>query len=632
MLQITSGLININGCYPDASTIYAAAFEGSGELCGFPVTPEDLQSLGLHFASETAAPVLALVPSDSIADAFVSCLKIGRVGRLESELPILPNGRLADYVIIQGIWYPLPVGAVDLIDEVLSKVGSKGRRQITLRVYLELLRSDWSGLIVESRVGAKLDANQVSAILSGRPPAQLRATLYPYQLRGYQWLRRMSSEGIGCILGDEMGLGKTIQIISVILAGVEEGRCANLVISPATILENWRRELARFAPELKVLVHKGTRRTGYLEDLIEMDVVLTSYETAVADISLFRNIHWDLVVLDEAQNIRNPAAKRTRQLKTLKKKFAIAVSGTPIENYLQDLWSVMDFATPSLLGSLTDFQNRHPETVDGATALEPLVTPLLLRRRVSDVAKDLPEKVEVPQLLSMDEASAELYEQIRRQTLQEHAHAGSLIALTKLRTFSCHPWLQKERLSEDPFLVSPKLTRLVELLEEIFSKGEKALIFTSFSEMIDIIRDTISAVLGVYGDWIDGRVQIGERQSRIDAFSSHSGSAFLVLNPKAAGVGLNITSARHVIHYNPEWNPAVQDQATARAYRRGQNQIVFVYRLLYADTVEEVMDERMARKRALAEAAVVGNSGTEADALDVIAALQRSPRTIAESI
>ena len=340
---------------------------------------------------------------------------------------------------------------------------------------------------------------------------------------------------------------------------------------------------------------------------------------------LFENVKWNIVIIDEAQAIKNPDAKRTRCVKDVPRRVAIAVTGTPVENRLTDLWSIMDFVLPQFLGTRTEFERNISDTQKGAIEIEPIVSPVLLRRKVSDVAKDLPERIDIPQPLPMDGLSIGQYEKIRLETISEYGNAGALVALNNLRMYCTHPYLFAKE-EESPDVKSLKYRRVLEILEEIFANSEKALIFTSFTGMTDIfLEDLPQRFVGVHVDWIDGRVGIPDRQSKIDTFSRYRGPAVIILNPRAAGTGLNITAANHVIHYNPEWNPAIEDQASARAYRRGQERPVTVHKMFYANTVEEIIFERLKRKRDLAGAAVVGTTGSEEDLKDILKALQTTP-------
>jgi len=287
------------------------------------------------------------------------------------------------------------------------------------------------------------------------------------------------------------------------------------------------------------------------------------------DLSLLKMIEWNCVILDEAQAIKNPAAKRTIAIKQIGRRMSIAVTGTPVENSLTDLWSLTDFSFPKLLGALPAFCDRFRDESDGAVAVEPIVSPILLRRRIRDVAKDLPPRIDIPQPIELEDEAAQEYESLRERAVQGHGGRPSLGALTHLRMYCTHRSLLLPPL-EEPVLLSAKYRRLLELIDEISESEEKAIVFTSYTQMIDMLRTDLAQRFSLYTDSIDGRVPVELRQDRVDDFSKQEDSAVLVLNPKAAGTGLNITAANHVIHYNLEWNPAVEDQASARAHRKGQ--------------------------------------------------------------
>ena len=258
--------------------------------------------------------------------------------------------------------------------------------------------------------------------------------------------------------------------------------------------------------------------------------------------------------------------------------------------------------------------------------VEPVVSPIILRRTIQQVADDLPEKIEIPQALEMDAESAQAYEGIRTAAASQMGRGAGLGVLQTLRMFCTHPWLTGHFTNvADPANCSVKIRRLFEIMEEVVASNGKALIFTSFSESVDLIHEELATRFGIFCSTIDGRVAIPMRQKRVDEFSAYDGPGALVMNPKAAGVGLNITAANHVIHYNLEWNPAVEDQASARAHRRGQTKVVTVHRLFYAHTVEEVMDDRMQTKRQIADAAIVGTSGWDQEMSDLLRALRVSP-------
>lgn len=598
---------------PSAFEVWSAVFGGSGMVD----SPADaLPDFGFsRFPAELAVEVSGSAPDDIRTRLF----GIGTEGRAPLATPE------SDQVFIGNIWHPI---RTDDYAEALATLSARGiAHEAAISVgQLIWLRTHAQGLGL-----GLVDSLQASDPGLVRAPSAmdtaawgLQADLYPYQKDGVHFLKLIADQGLGCILGDEMGLGKTIQVITLMLAEKTVGRGPSLVISPATLLENWRRELGLFAPSLAVRIHAGPDRAGIASRLAGFDVVVTSYDTALRDEPLLSSIPWNLLALDEAQNIRNPDARRTVAVKGLPRRISVAITGTPVENRLTDLWSLSDFALPGLLGSRDGFERVFADTEADAAGLAPIVAPILLRRRVRDVARDLPERIDVAQPLSMSRAMAEDYERTRLEALAEYGKSGSLVALQRLRMFCTHPALIGSW-RDDPADGMPKYQRLLELLEEIFQQGEKCLIFTSYTGMTDIFRaDLPQRFPGCFFSFIDGRVPVPERQQTVDDFSAVTTGGALFLNPKAAGVGLNITAANHVIHYNPEWNPALEDQASARAYRRKQQRPVTIHQMFFADSVEELVVGRLALKRGLAEHAATGHDG-DATVSEVMQALQISP-------
>lgn len=532
------------------------------------------------------------------------------------------------HVVHGTTWYPTTQDNIEALKSLLAAVDYDPETRSPARLLglltLKKMASE-GGLVVDRLPDDALTRTVPSRSGNEGDPCGITAKLYPYQRDGWLWLRFVMQEHLGGLLADEMGLGKTLQIISALRdPGAKNDVGRSLILAPGSVLENWTREIARFCPDLRALKHHGRTRTGSPSDFENFDIVISSYDTAVWDLSLLKMIKWNVVVLDEAQNIRNPNAIRTRSVKQIGRDVGLAVTGTPIENRLRDLWSIMDFAVPGYLGDLEDFERRYSDSTDAAAKLEPLISPLMLRRRVSDVAGDLPERIDIRELLELGESEAVQYDDMRKEVFQRYGKSASLVALGKLRQFCAHPDIvtQRSHTGGKPF---SKLRRLQELLEEIFALDEKALVFTSYTVMADRIARMASNEFGIMSRTLDGRTDSKERQPLIDEFSEALGAALLVLNPRAGGSGLNITAANHVIHYNPEWNPALEDQASARAHRRGQVRPVVVRRLIYAGTVEEVIDERLRRKRRIVESAVVGVEGRAEDYEDILAALERSP-------
>lgn len=583
---------------------------------GFSVRP-DVALPEYSFSKFPADPALLL--SGKSPDN----IRVDLIGKSGSEYAKISSSD-SDQLLIGKTWYPL---ALSDYEDSLSRIKE---RNIVLGQGVTV------GQLIWLRTQNDIEIELIDRLESCTPaethaPADfntadwgLNAELYDYQKDGVHFLNLMASQGLGCILGDEMGLGKTVQTIALILSEYSEGRFPTIVIAPATLLENWRRELIQFAPTLSVVVHAGPNRAGISSRFAGVDVVITSYDIAVRDEPMLSAIRWNLLALDEAQNIKNPDAQRTIAVKKYPRRVSLAMTGTPVENRLTDLWSLSDFVLPGLLGKRGDFDSLFDNTNADASQLAPLVAPILLRRRVKEVAKDLPEKIDIPQPVSMSRRMAEMYEQVRLTALEEYEKSASLVTLQRLRMFCTHPILTGYKFA-DPAEQMPKYRRLIELIEEIFSRNEKCLIFTSYTGMIDILLQNLPKHFKKqYFSFIDGRVPVPHRQTIIDVFSASLGGGVLILNPRAAGVGLNITAANHVIHYNPEWNPAMVDQASARAYRRKQQRPVTIHQLYFVDSVEEVIVKRLSLKRGLAEHATTGHKG-ESTLSEVMQALRISP-------
>ncbi len=604
-----------NVSLPTAADIYRALVERHPVEPWVPTT-----ACGLRASRYPLLPVLSIDESGEGIPSYVIKGTV-RGETLELEVADLERG----YRIAEGVWYPVePVMAQEVLD-LLRSTGTPIGPARSLRAFLAIRKVAASGGAVDDNMASKAISPLAFAPPTGDTPTGISASLYPYQLVGWRWLKFLLSEGMGGLLADEMGLGKTLQVIAVLSDSGGEPLRPSLIIAPGSLLENWRREVAKFAPHLQVLKHHGSLRTGRPAELKGYDVVITSYDNAVGDNSLLQMIQWKAIILDEAQFIRNPYAQRTKAVKRLHREASLAMTGTPVENRLRDLWSIMDFVLPGQLGDLNDFETRFSNDVDGAARLEPFVSPLMLRRRVGEVARDLPPRIDFPQVIELDEGEAIAYDTERERINIEYGAAATLVALTSLRRFCAHPSLLEGTSDISNPMSFSKFRRLDAIVEEIFGQGEKAIIFTSFTAMADMIAQHIKTRFVAFSGTIDGRLAIDDRQLLIDDFSAVRGCAALVLNPKAGGAGLNITAANHVIHYNPEWNPALEDQASARAHRRGQELPVTVHHLLIANTVEEVVAERLFRKRALSSTAIIGIEGNDDDYADIVAALNRSP-------
>jgi SNF2 family DNA or RNA helicase len=596
-----------------AADIVGVEFKGRTMIQGRNVSSKPSESIReVEFRRFPLEPWLVLRAPASGGSA--SCDIILRDAEKDISIDSIPRDR--DQVIVDNVWYAVATSLLLQIDGLLASCGA-APGPIKLRQFLQLAALDFERVLFEK----PSQSSVVESLVGPAASAPFEGVLYPYQITGVRWIRFLANEGLGGILGDEMGLGKTVQVIAAL--SEEAGSRPNLIVAPATILENWRREFVRFAPDLKVAVHRGAGRTGFPSSLRDHDVVITSYDTVVRDLAMLKMLAWRFVILDEAQAIKNADTLRARSLRQIPKRTGLAVTGTPLENRLEDLWSILDFSCPGVLGPLNDFRKRFENTIDGAAALQPVVSPLLLRRRIVEVAADLPERIDIPVAIEMPIAEATRYEQIRQAILHDYGATATLVALTKLRAFCAHPFVL-EPIEDDPAAYSAKYVRLMEILDEVVAARDKIIVFTSFKRMIDLLVRDIDGRFGIPCFWIDGRTPVEDRQDIVDRFSEVGSSAALILNPRAAGTGLNIVAANHVLHYNLEWNPAVEDQASARAHRRGQRRPVTVHRLYYIATVEEIVDQRVVLKRQLAAAAVVGTAGKD-DISDLAEALRVSP-------
>lgn len=590
-----------------------------GESC---ISPRD--ELDLSFSSFGLQPRLMLdIIDGSIQLSCVTDVD-GRVG-----VPAIDDrGLLIGYVIHGLSWYYLTQDYCEAINEFLLTHGMSLGVSLSLRQYMELIRDATSDSIpMEDNVKEYIEAFRKHSEAKTFFSPNINATLYPYQTTGCRWMHFMVSNGCGFVLGDEMGLGKTLQIIALLSRMRQSNDIHCLVVVPLSLVVNWSREIKRFATNLTCYVHNGPKRTGYWEVLARYDIVITTYSNIVSDFSVFNMIDWDYVVLDEAQNIKTPEAKRTRTIKRLRRKIGIAVTGTPFENHMTDLWSIYDFVMPNYVGKLSQFESKYTDTVMSAKTLEPYLTALMIRRKVSEVATDLPPMVLIPHPVEMMPHEAKFYEEERQSLIAENE--GSLLAaIQRLRILCTHPNAYANRIptsSDDLTQTCSKYSLFIDILTNVFEHKEKAIVFTSFNSMMSLIRDDIRNRFGVFVDCINGAVPANERQIKIDDFAKHDGAGVLILNPRAAGVGLNITCANHVIHYNLEWNPAIEDQATARAYRRGQTHTVFVHRIYNVGTIEELVNDRIENKRDIFNAAVCGTQGAEMEKADLRALLEKSP-------
>ena len=458
-------------------------------------------------------------------------------------------------------------------------------------------------------------------------PLGFRGTLREYQKRGFYWLIFLRNYGIGACLADDMGLGKTIQSICLMLYEREKGLTDNptLIICPTSVVGNWEKEIEKFAPGLKSVVHHGNNRWSYetfSTEIHKNEVVITTYALIVRDKDLFQKEQWAGIILDEAQNIKNSASKQTQYIKTLKAEYKVALTGTPVENRLSDLWSIMDFLNKGYLYNWSTFRSEFavPIERDGdskkSNKLKKIIAPFVLRRLKTDtnVIKDLPEKIETKEYAPLTKEQATLYQAVVKDCLNKIDSSegikrrGLIISsLTKFKQICNHP-VQFLKDNGDIEGRSGKLESLLEMLEVVVAEGDRSLVFTQFAEMGHILQSELAEKLGVRTLFLHGGTSRKKREELINIFQNESKEPMVfILSLKAGGVGLNLTKANHVFHFDRWWNPAVENQATDRAFRIGQLKNVHVHKFICRGTLEEKIDEMLERKQALAESIVSTN-------------------------
>lgn len=447
-------------------------------------------------------------------------------------------------------------------------------------------------------------------------PETLKGELRPYQQTGLKWLWTNVSKGFGVCMADDMGLGKTIQIISLILKMKEDGSLKKpvLVICPTTLMGNWMKELQMFAPSLDAVIYHGAERQLDTKH----DVILTTYAIMRIDVEELKKTTWGMVIVDEAQNIKNPDTAQTLAIKTLKADVKVAMTGTPVENRLTELWSIFDFINQGYLGSLREFQKSYAIPIERfkensrASKLKMSVSPFVLRRLKTDkhVISDLPEKMVLNEYCYLSKPQAVLYEKTLNEMMEKISsfsginRRGNIFKLiTALKQICNHPY-QFLKSGEMGRELSGKMDKCISTVQSILDNGEKTLIFTQYKEMGDILCKVIADECGSEPLFFHGSLTVPQREELIERFQSEEDAKVMILSLKAGGTGLNLTSATNVIHYDLWWNPAVEDQATDRTYRIGQDKNVMVHRMITLGTFEEKIDEMLKAKKELADLAV----------------------------
>jgi len=557
----------------------------------FIIDKQPTGTMSLLQAVRVAQSVNQMQPAQNVATAVAT-----------APTPAIPSATTpAAYTLPEGVPTVLPVDAVDV------------------EGWLE-------GVIVQ------LQEQQAIQVLP--EPEGFEGSLRPYQQRGVGWLQYLRQLGLGACLADDMGLGKTIQAIALLLHVRTEDeaqiaadkrmgkktapRSPALLICPTSVVANWRREVERFAPSLRVMVHHGGSRLtdqAFADAVAAHDLILTSYGTARRDIEMLNQWRWSDLILDEAQNVKNPTAKQTQAVRSLSARNRIALTGTPVENRLSELWSIVEFLNPGYLENHERFRQRYIVPIerynddDRAGELRRLVQPFLLRRVKSDptIISDLPEKNEMVVYSSLTSEQAALYEQVVQETLDQLDRSDGiqrrglvLGLLTRLKQITNHPahYLKQDGPLEGR---SSKLERLSEMLEEALAVGDHALVFTQFVEMGTLLQKHLKALFGVEVLFLHGGTPAPQRDQMVQAFQEEDGPPIFILSLRAGGAGLNLTRASHVFHFDRWWNPAVENQATDRAFRIGQRRNVQVHKFVVAGTLEERIHAIVEGKQNLAD-------------------------------
>lgn len=507
--------------------------------------------------------------------------------------------------------------------ELLTAAGKSGKLPLAHagRVQ-ELLQHATGSQLAPSTRELFQKLSNIESIESTKKPRALKATLRPYQEAGLSWLKFIHDIGSGGVLADDMGLGKTVQTIALLLAvKQEEKKVSALIVAPTSVVLNWERELSRFSPTLSVALWHGADRKDQIEEVKNAEVIITSYALLRRDEEFLSQLDLTYAILDEAQHIKNPMSATAAAAKRLKAKKRLALTGTPIENRLSEIWSIFDFVSPGLLGSLDKFEARFSRPIDSgdykaAQRLRMAIHPFILRRTKQEVAKDLPEKIEMDQITDLTGDQRVTYHQVARevraQVLGEVERVGVaksqlqiLAGITRLRQAACDPrllGLPREFSDED----SGKLVALRELISNAVEGGHKVLVFSQFVMMLKIIERALKDD-GVTYEYLDGQTK--DRMEHVERFQNDPSVPVFLISLKAGGTGLNLTAADTVIHFDPWWNPAVEQQATDRAHRIGQSKVVSVYRLVAAGTIEEKILQLKAKKRELVASVLSEDAG-----------------------
>jgi superfamily II DNA or RNA helicase len=597
---------------------------------GFPVEIPGWWKLRERTSTVRARPVLK--PSSDARPVTFSLnelmkfdweVAIGGENFTREELAMLAESN-APLVKLHGKWLPVEPQSVATALELWKRDAAPAREVMRMAlgvaeapegVLFEDARGEgWLGELID-KLGGRTRFEELPV------PTSFQGTLRPYQIRGFSWLSFLRQYGLGACLADDMGLGKTVQALALLGRDRAEGVDRPvLLVCPTSVVGNWRKEASRFAPDLPVLVHHGGSRIRgreFIDEAARHALVISSYSLVHRDIEVLRDVPWAGIILDEAQNIKNHETQQSRAVRSLTADYRVALTGTPVENNVGELWSIMEFLNPGLLGNAAEFRRNFVQPIhkradsDSMVQLRKLTAPFILRRLKTDrtIIEDLPDKMEMKVFCNLTPEQASLYKSVVDEASQSIditegiQRKGVILAtLTKLKQVCNHP---AQFLGDDSPLAgrSGKLARLTEMVEELLSEGDGALIFSQFSDMGEKLRNHLAATFDQEVLFLHGGVPAHKRNEMVERFQSGEGDApkLFVLSLKAGGTGLNLTAANHVFHFDRWWNPAVENQATDRAFRIGQRRNVQVHKFVCVGTLEEKIDEMIERKKELAE-------------------------------
>ena len=526
----------------------------------------------------------------------------------------------SELVFFRGEWISIDKDEIANIQTLVDQA-NKNDKQGNIQTLLQKAADDEHFVMAYDDHIANImqSLQEQDAISLIEPPKDLKATLRPYQLRGLSWLAYLERLGMNPCLADDMGLGKTMQIIALLLA--KPRTAPALLIAPTSVIGSWHKELQKFAPSLRAIIHHGTTRAKldeFTQSINGHDIVITSYGLVRRDKALFDKVQWSRLIIDEAQNIKNPTAAQTKAIFSMKADNRIALTGTPIENRLMDLWSIFNFLNPGLLDSKTVFRRHYELPVQREnnqqkkTMLKNIVSPFILRRLKTDktIISDLPDKIEQKVYCELSIEQASLYQLIVndiKSQLDNTDDAKSkkmvmISALLRLKQCCNHPAQYLQDGSDFSPERSIKLQRLIETTKEAIQNNESILIFSQFTDICEKLQQIIKNQLGYTTHYLHGKTSRKQRETMIEAFQDPTSPASVfILSLKAGGVGITLTKANHVIHFDRWWNPAVENQATDRAYRIGQQKTVFAHKFITLGTIEEKIDAMLEDKQALAD-------------------------------